>query len=49
MSYGYPLFTAGAPAGEYGLRVAVTAESPATTQNQGGQHLSLRLAAGTSR
>jgi hypothetical protein len=49
MSYGYALFTAGAPQGEYGLRVAVTAESPPTTQNQGGQHLSLRLAAGTSR
>ncbi len=49
MSYGYALFTDGAPQGEYGLRVAVTAESPPTTQNQGGQHLSLRLAAGTSR
>jgi hypothetical protein len=49
MSYGYAVFTAGAPQGEYGLRVGLTAESPSTTQNQGGQRLSLRLAAGTSR
>jgi hypothetical protein len=49
MSYSYAVFTAGAPQGKYGLRVAVSAQSPSTTQNQGGRRLSLRLAAGTSR
>jgi hypothetical protein len=49
MSYSYALFTAGAPAGEYGLRVAISATSPSGSANQGGRRLSLRLAAGTSR
>jgi hypothetical protein len=49
MSYSYTLFTAGAPAGEYGLRVAISATSPSGSANQGGRRLSLRLAAGTSR
>lgn len=49
MAYSYSLFTSGAPAGEYGLRVALTATSPSSSQNPGGRRLSLRLAAGTSR
>lgn len=50
MSYGYGVFSAGAPQGEYGLRVTLSATSPADNQNEGGQTLStLRLAAGTSR
>ncbi len=47
MAYSYALLpTSG---GTFGLRVAITADSPASTQNQGGKTLSLRLAAGTSR
>jgi hypothetical protein len=47
MAYSYALLAASG--GTYGLRVAITAQSREGTQNHGGQHLSLRLAAGTSR
>jgi hypothetical protein len=49
MSYGYAVFTAGAPQGRYGLRVALTATNPSDSGNGGGQQLPLRMAAGTSR
>jgi hypothetical protein len=48
-TYRYSVFTAGAPAGEYGLRVTLTATSPSDSPNPGGKRLSFRLAAGTSR
>jgi len=49
LTYSYAVFTSGAPAGQYGLRVTLTATSPSSSQNPGGKQLSLRLAAGTSR
>jgi hypothetical protein len=49
LTYRYSVFTAGAPAGKYGLRVTLTAASPSSSSNPGGRRLSLRLAAGTSR
>ena len=49
MTYRYNQFSTGAPAGEYGLRVTLTATSPSDSANAGGKRLSLRLAAGTSR
>ena len=49
MTYRYSVFTSGAPAGEYGLRVTLTATSPSDSPNPGGKRLSFRLAAGTSR
>ena len=47
MAYSYALLPASQ--GTFGLRVAITADSPSSTQNQGGRHLALRLAVGTSR
>jgi len=49
LSYSYSVFTAGAPAGQYGLRVTLTATSPSSSQNSGGKQLPLRLAAVTTR